>query len=359
MAVSAPWAGTPDLRSLRPSGAHRGGCLIVGEIAQTHDGSLGGAHALLDAIADAGADAVKLQTHLAEHESTPTEPWRVPFSAQDESRYAYWQRMAFSEDQWRGLAEHAADRDLLFLSSPFSHEAVALLDRLGMAAWKIASGEVGNAALLDEVAATGRPVLLSSGLSTYDELGAAVARVRAAGAPVVVLQCSTRYPCPPEHVGLEQLDVFRQRWGCAVGLSDHSATVWPSVLAAAQGAAMVEVHVALSRYQFGPDVSSSVTVEQLGALVEGVRFAEEMAAHPIDKDAAAAEVAEVRVLFTRSVVAAHDLPAGAVLAASDLVAKKPGTGLPADRLESLLGRRLARSVRHDQLLAEDDLEPAP
>lgn len=355
--MNAPWSGQPDLRALRPSHVHHGGCLIVGEIAQTHDGSLGAAHAFIDAIAEAGADAVKLQTHLAEHESTPSEPWRVPFSRQDASRYDYWQRMAFTDDQWHGLAQHAAERDLLFLSSPFSSAAVTLLEGLGVAAWKIASGEVANATLIDEVAATGKPVLLSSGLSTMAELDAAVARVRAAGAPVVVLQCATRYPCPPEHIGLEQLEVFRDRWGCAVGLSDHSATVWPSVLAASLGAAVVEVHVALSRKQFGPDVSSSVTTEELAELVAGVRFAETMAAHPIDKDVAAAEVADVRALFTRSVVAARQLSAGAVLTTEDLVAKKPGTGIPATELASLVGRRLARPVAHDQLLAAEDLEP--
>src|SRR5437660_12469072 len=104
-------------------------CLIVGEVAQAHDGSLGMAHALIDAIATAGADAVKFQTHIAGAESTIAEPWRVRFSVQDESRYAYWRRMEFTEDQWRGLQRHAAERGLLFLSSPFSVVASALLTR--------------------------------------------------------------------------------------------------------------------------------------------------------------------------------------------------------------------------------------
>src|SRR6266516_3892996 len=118
-------------------------CLIVGEVAQAHDGSLGMAHAFVDAIADAGADAVKFQTHIAAAESTPAEPWRIPFSSQDASRYDYWKRIEFTEDQWRGLKEHADRRGLRFLSSPFSAEAADLLARLGVAAWKVASGEVG------------------------------------------------------------------------------------------------------------------------------------------------------------------------------------------------------------------------
>src|SRR6185369_1654861 len=130
--------------------------------------SLGTAHAFVDAIADAGADAVKFQTHIAAAESTPSEPFRVKFSRQDATRYDYWRRMEFSEDGWRGLAQHCADRGVLFISSPFSLEAVDLLERVGQPIWKVASGEVSNTRLLDRVLATGKPVLLSSGLSPVD-----------------------------------------------------------------------------------------------------------------------------------------------------------------------------------------------
>src|SRR2546423_11143262 len=112
------------------------GCLIIGEVAQAHDGSLGMAHAFIDAIAKAGVDAVKFQTHIAAAESTPGEPWRVKFSYQDATRFDYWKRMEFTEAQWHGLKQHADERDLKFLSSPFSVEAVELLSRVGVAAWK-------------------------------------------------------------------------------------------------------------------------------------------------------------------------------------------------------------------------------
>jgi N-acetylneuraminate synthase len=131
------------------AGLGTGRCFVIGEVALTHDGSLGLAHAFIDAIAAAGADAVKFQTHIAAAESTPAEPFRVPFSRQDASRYDYWKRMEFTEDQWRGLAAHALERGLVFLSSPFSLEAVDLLQRIGMPLWKIASGETSNALLLD------------------------------------------------------------------------------------------------------------------------------------------------------------------------------------------------------------------
>ena len=338
------------------AGLGSGRCLVIGEVALTHDGSLGLAHAFVDAIANAGADAVKFQTHIAAAESTPSEPFRVKFSRQDETRYDYWKRMEFTEDQWRGLADHARQRGMLFLSSPFSVEAIELLDRLGMPLWKIASGETSNTMLLDRILDTRKPVLLSTGMSPIEEIDAAVARVRARDIDVGVFQCTTAYPCPAEKVGLNLIPFYRERYGCWVGLSDHSATIYPGLAAAALGMDMLEVHIALSREMFGPDVIASVTTSELRQLVDGVRFIERMRANPIDKNASAQETAPLRKLFTRSLVASADLPAGTVITREHVAIKKPGTGLPPERLEDIIGRRLARPVTVDQLLAVDDIE---
>ena len=338
------------------AGLGSGRCLVIGEVAMSHDGSLGLAHAFIDAIADAGADAVKFQTHIASAESTPAEPFRVKFSRQDASRYDYWKRMEFSENQWRGLATHCDERNVLFISSPFSFEAIDLLQRVGQALWKIASGEVSNVPLLDRVLDTGKPVLLSTGMSSLAETDAAVARVKARGSDVGVLQCTTAYPCPPERVGLNLIPVYRERYGCWVGLSDHSGTIYPGLAGVAMGLDVVEVHVALSREMFGPDVIASITTAELRQLVDGIRFIERMRANPLDKDASARETDPLRRLFTRSVVARRALARGTVLGSDDLALKKPGTGLPPDRLPDLVGKRLARAVAEDQLLAADDVE---
>jgi N,N'-diacetyllegionaminate synthase len=333
-----------------------GRCLIIGEVALTHDGSLGLAHAFVDAIANAGADAVKFQTHIATAESTPSEPFRVKFSRQDKTRYEYWKRMEFTEEGWRGLADHARERGILFLSSPFSIQAVDLLDRIGMPLWKIASGETSNAMLLERILDTGKPVLLSTGMSPTEEIDAAVARVRARNVDVGVFQCTTAYPCPPEKIGLNLLPVYRERYGCWVGLSDHSATIYPGLAAATMGIDMLEVHAVLSREMFGPDVIASVTTQELRQLVDGIRFIERMKAHPLDKDVSAKETAPLRKLFTRSLVASANLPAGTVLAREHVAIKKPGTGLAPDRLDEVIGRRLKRPVVADQVLAADDIE---
>jgi N-acetylneuraminate synthase len=338
------------------TGLGSGRCLVVGEVAMSHDGSLGLAHAFIDAIADAGADAVKFQTHIAAAESTPSEPFRVKFSRQDASRYDYWQRMEFSENEWRGLATHCGERNVLFISSPFSFEAIDLLQRVGQPLWKIASGEVSNVPLLDRVLETGSPVLLSTGMSPLAETDAAVNRIKARGVKVGVLQCTTAYPCPPERVGLNLIPVYRERYGCWVGLSDHSGTIYPGLAGVTVGLDVLEVHVALSREMFGPDVIASVTTTELRQLVDGVRFIERMRGSPLDKDAAARETDPLRRLFTRSVVARRALAQGTVLGSDDLALKKPGTGLPPDRLGDLVGRKLAKPVVEDQLLSTDDIE---
>jgi N-acetylneuraminate synthase len=334
-------------------------CSIVAEVAQAHDGSLGTAHAYIDATANAGADAIKFQTHIAAAESSPNEPWRVKFSPQDATRYDYWKRMEFTEEQWHGLKKHAQERGLQFLSSPFSLEAVDLLTRVGVAAWKVASGEVGNLPMLERMVATGWPLILSSGMSPLSEVDAAVALARRHRVPVTVLQCTSAYPCPPEKVGLNLISVLRERYGCRVGLSDHSGTIYPGLAAATLGINVLEIHVAFSKEAFGPDVPASVTFEELRQLVSGIRFIEAMMAHPIDKDAMAAEMLPLRRLFTKSVFAAVDLPAGTVLQPAHLTTKKPGTGIPAARLPELVGRRLRHPVPAHQFLREEDLEATP
>jgi N,N'-diacetyllegionaminate synthase len=332
--------------------------LVIGEVAQAHDGSLGNAHAFIDAIAGAGADAVKFQTHIAAAESHPSEPWRVRFSPADVTRFDYWKRMEFSEGQWAGLREHAAERGLAFLSSPFSLEAVELLGRVGVAGWKIASGEVPNGELLTAVAAAGGPVLLSTGMSPWAELDAAVAHLRDARADrLAVLQCTSAYPVAPESLGLNVLGEIERRYECATGLSDHSGTIFPSLAAVALGARVVEVHVTLSRAMFGPDVPASVTPEELSQLCAGVRMISTSLAHPVDKDQAAVALEPMRRLFTRSLVTTRPIRAGEALREEDLAARKPGSGIPASERARVVGSRLRRTVDAGTLLEEGDLAP--
>ncbi len=329
--------------------------LIIGEVGQAHDGSLGTAHAFIDAIAAAGADAVKFQTHIAEAESTIEEKFRVPFSKQDVSRYDYWKRTQFSEEQWEGLAAHAKEKGLIFLSSPFSLKAVELLKRLQVPAWKVASGEITNFPMIEEMAKTGLPLLVSAGLSPWDELDRVVKFLGSKDADFAIFQCTTAYPCPPEEIGLNVMEEMRSRYDVPVGLSDHSGKIYAGLAAAALGANMIEVHVTLSRDMFGPDVLSSLTPTELKQLVEGVQFIEKITASLVDKNEAAEKKTDLRKLFFHSVVAGDDLPAGTILGKEHLASKKPGHGIPIDKIDNVLGRKLIKNLKKDEFISEEDL----
>jgi N,N'-diacetyllegionaminate synthase len=332
--------------------------LVIGEVALGHDGSLGMAHAFIDAVASAGAGAVKFQTHWAPVESTREEPWRVPFSLQDDCRYDYWRRTSFTEMQWHGLKRHADERGLFFLSSAFSADAVDLLRRVGVSAWKVASGTLDDPTLVARICVDGLPVIVSTGMSPMDEIDGIVTDLRAHGAPFALLQCTSEYPCPAERVGLNLVTELRERYGCPTGLSDHSGTIFPSLAAATLGAAVLEVHVTFSREMFGPDVPASLTTTELRTLVEGIRFIQRMRASPVDKNAMAARLASTRAIFGKSIVLGSPLPQGTVIERHHLAFKKAGRGMPPSRLSDVVGRRLRRTLDADHRLADDDLEHA-
>lgn len=311
------------------------------------------AHSYIDAIADAGADAVKFQTHIASEESTLDEPFRKRFSSQDASRYAYWERMEFDLSQWKELAEHAERRSLIFLSSAFSEAAVNLLTEVGMPAWKVGSGEYRSLALLEAMRATGRPVLLSTGMSRWEEIDRVIERLGAL--PHMLFQCTSTYPTSLKDVGLNVLDSFRRRYGCPVGLSDHSGTPFPALAALASGADAIEVHVCFDRGLFGPDAQASVTMSELAFLCRARDAFEEMKQHPVDKGDVADRLEGMRDIFSKSLAPARDLKAGEVITSGLLKPKKPGTGIPEGELGNVLGRKLLRDVPANRLLRFEDL----
>jgi len=329
---------------------------IIAEIAQAHDGSLGTAHSYIDAVADAGADAIKFQTHIAEEESTLDEPFRVKFSQQDATRYDYWKRMEFTEEQWEGLSKHAREKGIIFLSSAFSVKAVEILREIGMPAWKVGSGEVWSEELLNAMSQNGSPILLSTGMSTYSEIEATVNRIKERGLPFAVFQCTSKYPISLEEVGLNVIGEIRRRFKCPAGLSDHSGSIFPGLAAMALGVDLLEVHVTFHKKMFGPDVPASVTLDELRLLVEAGDAFHGMFSNPVDKDKVAESLSKTKSLFTKSLAPTRKLPAGTVLKIDMLTLKKPGTGIPSTELNNIIGRRLVREVDPKRLLKWDDLE---
>jgi N,N'-diacetyllegionaminate synthase len=329
---------------------------LIAEVAQAHDGSLGMAHAYIDAAAEAGADAIKFQTHIADQESTMDEPFRVNFSKQDPTRYEYWKRMEFTTDQWAGLSKHAKEKNIIFLSSPFSVAAVQLLNNLGVPAWKVGSGEFRSEELLNSMIDTGKPVLYSTGMSKWSEIDSVVEFLNKKSHPLVLFQCTSMYPTNSESIGINIMEQYRSKYNCPVGLSDHSGDIFSCLLAAARGANIIEAHITFDKRMFGPDVPASLTVDQFKFLTKAFSEFRKINCNPVDKDKMADDLSQVRDLFTKSIAPAYPLEKGTILIEQMLQPKKPGTGIPFSSKNMIIGKRLINSIQPDRLISWDDIE---
>ena len=328
---------------------------IIAEIGQAHEGSIELAHSYIEALAKTGVDAVKFQVHIAVAESSIHEPFRVKLATQDKTRFDYWKRMEFTLQEWKELKKHCDEAGLEFLASPFSNAAVDLLEEVGVKRYKIGSGEVNNFLLLEKIACTGKPVILSSGMSSFEELDHTVALLKKRKMKISILQCTTAYPTQPENYGLNVIGELKERYGVPVGYSDHSAKIETCIAAAALGAEILEFHAIFSRNSLGPDASSSLEMEEITQLVKAVRKLEIALQHPVDKSDNS-KFTDLKNIFEKSLAVNKDLKAGHVLRFEDLEAKKPkGFGMEASRFEEVIGRKLNRDLKQWEFLKEEGL----
>jgi len=332
-------AGTPVGRDARP--------FVVAEMSGNHGGDLGRALAIVDAIAESGAQAVKLQTYTADtitidsdapafRVSQGHELWggRTLHDLYDEAHTPWeWHPQIF---------ERARDRGLIPFSSPFDGTAVDLLEDLGAPLYKIASLEIGDIALLRRVARTGKPVILSTGAATLAEVHRAVETVRAEGnRQVVVLACTSSYPADPRESNLRSIPVYADALGTLVGLSDHTPGIGASVAAVALGAVVIEKHVTLARADGGVDSAFSLEPDELGALVvETERAWQALGAVRLEPTPGEAESRRLR----RSLYVVQDVAAGDIVTDTNVRSIRPAGGLEPSELEVVLGRRFTQSA---------------
>lgn len=329
---------------------------IVAEIGQSHEGSLGLLHSYIDAVAETGADVIKFQMHIADAESSQHEEFRVKFSYVDKTRYDYWKRMEFTEGQWKEIKNHCEKKGLEFLCSPFSIAAVNILEEIGVKRYKIGAGEITNFLLLEKIANTGKEIIISSGMSDFNELDEVVGFLKPFKNKLTILQCTTKYPTLPEDIGLNVIPELKKRYkNCAIGFSDHSGAIYSGLAAAAVGAELIEVHVVFDRRMFGPDSSSSLTIGDLKKLVEGVRFIRIARSHEVDKTDSRG-FQNLRNMFGKSLSVNKDLPAGHVLTFDDLETKKPcGKGIHAKDYGKIIGKKLKVAKAQYDFLNEGDI----
>ncbi len=327
---------------------------IIAEIGQAHEGSLGMALFYIDALADAGVDTVKFQVHIADAESSIHEPFRIKFSQQDETRFDYWKRMEFSLQQWKILKLRCEEKGVEFLASPFSNAAVDLLEELEVKRYKIGSGEVNNLLLLEKIAQTRKPVILSSGMSSFKELDSTVDFLKERKINISILQCTTSYPTQPENYGLNVIKELKDRYNLKTGYSDHSAKKETSVAAIALGAEILEFHAVFSRKSFGPDAFSSLEIEEIRELVKAVRNIDEALENPVDKSDNS-RFADLKGIFEKSLAVNKDLSKGHILKFEDLEAKKPkNKGVSAEDFQNVIGKQLKSDIKKWDFIAKDN-----
>lgn len=329
---------------------------IIAEIGQAHEGSLGMALSYIRALAETGVDAVKFQVHIAEAESSEFEPFRVKFSHQDKTRFDYWKRMGFTEEEWKLLKDECDKNKVEFLASPFSNAAVDLLERLGVNQYKIGSGEVNNFLMLQKIAETGKSLILSSGMSSFNELDDAVQFLNEKKVSYSILQCTTSYPTKPQEYGLNVIAALKERYNVPIGYSDHSAKVETCIAATALGAEILEFHAVFSRKSFGPDVTSSLEIGEIKTLVNAIENIEKARNNPVDKSDNF-RFNSLKDIFEKSLAVNKDLKKGQVIQFQDLEAKKPkNKGIAAAQFNAVLGKKLTSNLLKWDFINEDDIE---
>jgi N,N'-diacetyllegionaminate synthase len=354
-----------DLLARRPIppfllGGHEiglGPAFVIAEAGVNHDGDLDVAHRLVDAAADARADAVKFQTFVPEAlaaASAPTAAYQRASEEGDDQR-AMLARLALEPDAWQSLQAHANDKGILFLSAPFDDASADLLDRLDVPGFKVGSGELTNLPFLDRLARKGRPMIVSTGMATMPEVAAAVDAIRGTGlSQLALLHCVSAYPAAASDANLRAMATMRAAFGLQTGWSDHTPGIELPVAATTLGAAIIEKHLTLDRGRRGPDHAMSLEPDAFAAMVQAIHTAESAIAGDGTKRPTDAE-REIAVVARRSLHWARDLPAGALIEEGDLIAQRPATGLSPARTPALVGRCTTRAVTAGTLVREDDM----
>ena len=338
-----------------PVGGDR--CFMIAEAGVNHNGDFNRAIALIDAAATAGADAGKFQPFKADLEISAVAPkatYQQSNTDPTESQLDMARALELDEDEFARLKAHCEARDILFLSTPFDHTSVEVLHRLNVPAYKISSGDVTNLPLMRQIAAKGKPVILSTGMADMPEVERAVATLRASGCPALaILHCVSNYPAAPEDTNLRAMATLRRAFQVPIGLSDHSTGIEIALAAVALGAAVIEKHFTLDKSLPGPDHAASLDPNELTALVSGMRKVEaalgDGVKSPRESEANTREVAR-RSLFLHASV-----PAGQAIKDSDIIAMRPSGGISPYDIDKVIGRRAARPLDAGAMVAWEDL----
>lgn len=330
-------------------------CMVIAEAGVNHNGTLQLAKQLVDVAMDSGADAVKFQTFKAERlvsASAPKAPYQLQTTNRNESQLEMLRRLELSEEAHRELLAYCRTLGIRFLSTPFDEQSADFLAALGVPAFKISSGDLTNAPLLRHVARKGRPMIVSTGMSTLAEVETAVRTIHEVGHPgLILLHCVSNYPANPADANLRAMQTMAEAFKVPVGYSDHTPGMTVALAAVALGACVIEKHFTLDRALPGPDHQTSLEPAELKALVRQIRTVEAALGHG-RKEPAAAE-AGTAAAARKSLVAAQDIPAGSRLTEALIAVRRPGTGLPPSMFTQVIGRTVVSNIPAGTVLTRE------
>jgi N,N'-diacetyllegionaminate synthase len=357
----ARWRQQPILQrmsqSLPPQITADSPCFIIAEAGVNHNGDLALAKQLVLAAKESGADAVKFQTFQAKHLVTADAPqaeYQAKNSGVTESQFDMLKRLELPLEAFAELNRYCQELGILFMSTAFDEESSDFLAGLGMPIFKIPSGELTNLPLLRHIARHGKPMIVSTGMGTLDEVAEAVETIRAAGNDdITVLHCVSNYPAPPESVNLRAMDAMRAALGVPIGYSDHTMGIEASVIAVAAGAKVIEKHFTLDCEMPGPDHKASLEPADLAEMVRSIRRVEILLGSGL-KQPSEAELAVAKIV-RRSVVAQTPIPAGTTITEDMLVLRRPGTGIPPAKFHEVPGRRALVDIAEGSMIRWEDL----
>lgn len=323
---------------------------IIAEAGVNHNGSLEYAKKLVDAAAEAGADAVKFQTFKAENlvcKTAEKASYQLETTDREESQFEMLKKLELSMDMHKELIEYCNQKNIQFLSTPFDIESLNLLERLGIHCIKIPSGEITNLPYLREVGKRKKKVILSTGMSTMDEVKAAISVLNNSGAKEVsVLHCNTQYPTPMKDVNLKVIPEMKKKLKISVGYSDHTKGIEIPIAATALGAEIIEKHFTLDRNMEGPDHKASLEPDELKAMVGAIRNIEK-ALGINQKQVSASEEENVKIV-RKSIVAKQKIKKGTVFNQDNITVKRPGNGISPMRWDEIIGQTAVRDFEEDE-----------
>lgn len=330
---------------------------VIAEAGANHNRDLGIARKLIDVAVEAGADAVKFQTYSGKSlYSTKTPKFEYLGELGAQPAHELLESISLPRDWQPILAGHCRDVGIDFLSTPFDNAAVDELDALDVPAFKVASFEIVDLQLIAYIAATGRPIIFSTGMATIAEIDEALTAARdAGGSSFALLQCASLYPAPPAIINLRAMDTMRAAFDLPVGLSDHTLGTHVSVAAVARGAAIIEKHFTLDRTSTGPDHPFAIEPDELSRLVREIRDIEAALGNGRKEGPSGPEAQEMYTKARRSLIAASSIPAGTVISAEMLTVKRPGTGIRPKFFDAVVGRTAAVDIEPDDILTWDML----